>query len=658
MGRHLILTVHGIGEQKPGETVDQVVGAATTWVDGNRRPPVEIDRQMIELAESNFDGSSRNAKLFKVNLRKVSKPNDNRDQALFAEVFWADRSPAPKGTFRTVLDLVWVVLALGYLAMDNVEQTHRRSGIDPSQPDGRNTRTAQIVHLFTWVFFGAVATLNTYLLIGAAAVMVDLLPGGIADGTAVLFSLLLLLYVVGAAFGAKRWNTARTYLQRVFWRGMTVMGFALAAALVVGPLGIGLWGCMGAPPGVEGTCGSALGQFVALQVFVLAIFWALLIFMTALMYVMSLAKLDVGKKLTEHRRIYPSVCAGMLVFWMFFISGLWLGFKQLVATVPGLSASQLQTLFESHLEGSIETLSAAFAAIVILAIVGTGLFGGRRLGKDNLHTKNSLLSRAILNRLTQWVFLAAAVTLTLMVAREIAIAYGFDPVCASNPPSGNSEPDCNLIGKALNALANAQGMIGLVVLGAVTLLYRMSNFVAAGLGVARDIVTYAIRDKCALRQSLESRRDNYPDRHAIDERFYRTLYYALDIFPADHITVISHSQGTVIATQMLADERVQRRIDNRPVTLITMGAPVTHIYQRYFPEMFTVNPNRLHAAWFNIFRQDDFVGTRIEGGLIDETRNIPVQPGGHTGYFTDYQVWKVLTGDDIGFDLFHPKRHG
>lgn len=160
-----------------------------------------------------------------------------------------------------------------------------------------------------------------------------------------------------------------------------------------------------------------------------------------------------------------------------------------------------------------------------------------------------------------------------------------------------------------------------------------------------------------MRKDLKTRRRNYSDRKAIDDRFYRTLYYAMDIFSPTHITVISHSQGTVIATQMLMDGRVKEQIGDCPVTLITMGAPVTHIYQRYFPEMFTVDPQKLGAAWFNIFRQDDFVGTRIDGNLIPADRNIDVEPGGHTGYFTDYQVWKVLTGDQIGFHLFNPKRH-
>lgn len=664
MGRHLVLTVHGIGEQKPGETVDQVVGAATTWLDGKSQPPIEVEREMIELAERNFDDSHRNAKLFKVNLRKVSKPNDTRDQALFAEVFWADRSPAPKGAIKTAIDLIWVVLALGYLAMDNVEQTHARKGIKAGAKNSRNTYAAKIVHLFTWVFFGAVATLNSYLLIGAGAVMIRSLKTELAQGWGVLFTLLLLIYLGGTLAGYLRFKTAPTYLRRVFWCGIGWVGLILAVALISGPYGLELWALPCDKDGKGPGCGSALEQLVVFQLMILGGIWALLILLTVILYLMSMLKLEVPDSLDGHRRLYPSICAGMLVFWMFFISGLWLAFEKLLETAPSLSNPTLEGLFAGNLRNSLDTLSIAFGAIALLVALGIGLFVGRKLGKTKLHEKHDFLSRAILNQLAQAVFFIAAISLAVVAVSELSLViFDYDLHCTTTTnaegaaQAGKDSKACNAIGNGLSKLTVAQGWIGVIVLGATATLYRFSNVVAAGLGVARDIVTYAIRDKCALRWKLEDRRSNYPDRRAIDERFYRTLYYALDIFPADHITVISHSQGTVIATQMLADERVQKRIKGRPVTLITMGAPVTHIYQRYFPEMFTVNPKKLGAAWFNIFRQDDFVGTRIDGNLIPSDRNIDVPPGGHTGYFTDHKVWTKLTGDKIGFHLFNPKRH-
>ncbi|MCX8955695.1 hypothetical protein OU790_19955, partial [Ruegeria sp. NA] len=71
---------------------------------------------------------------------------------------------------------------------------------------------ARLVHLFTWIFFGTVATLNAYLLIGAIAVMVDRVPGIFFQSTILLFWLLFTLYTGGAAYGLRPSFAAPTYL--------------------------------------------------------------------------------------------------------------------------------------------------------------------------------------------------------------------------------------------------------------------------------------------------------------------------------------------------------------------------------------------------------------------------------------------------------------
>ncbi|PSL19099.1 hypothetical protein [Shimia abyssi] len=660
MARHLILTVHGIGEQKPGETVDQVVGAATTWFDGKPRPPVQIERDMIELAENNFDGTTRNVRLFKVHTRNVRKLYNQADEAMFAEVFWADRSPAPKGAFKTVLDLIWVVLALGYLAMDNVEQTHRRKGIERGKAKERTTLAALLVHGFTWVFFGGVAAINAFLLLGAAAMMIDQLSGDAFRGKAAYVCALLGVYGAATAFGVRQWNRAPTYLRRVFWRGTAIVGTAAISALISGPLVLEWWDCAKCiattNEGVLPSEYSALGQYVAFQILALGAAWALLVFSTLVLYMTSLLPLGIDDELSEHRRIYPSICSGMLAFWLFFMSGFWLGLEKIVGSVNMLSDGALTAVLGNQLGKSIGTLGAAFVLIAALVLCGGCIFAIRKIRRKKLHEASSLTNRAVLNRWAQIVFLLGAVVMSVAVYQQVGNHFsGGNPFCPIEKTNQGELENCSVAGAFLKFLESHQGAIALIALTVAAMLYRFSYIVSAGLGVGRDIVTYAIRKRCYLAKELPARQANYPDRTAINERFYRTLYYALSVFSADHITVISHSQGTVIATQMLADPRVQRRIKGRPVTLITMGCPVTHIYQRYFPEMFTVDSGALNAAWFNIFREDDFVGTRIDGGLIDERRDMPVNPGGHTGYFTDYEVWQILCGDQIGFDLFNPK---
>jgi hypothetical protein len=40
-------------------------------------------------------------------------------------------------------------------------------------------------------------------------------------------------------------------------------------------------------------------------------------------------------------------------------------------------------------------------------------------------------------------------------------------------------------------------------------------------------------------------------------------------------------------------------------------------------------------VWHNIYRIDDFVGTKIEADWVN---NIPVNAGGHTNYWSDKEV--------------------
>jgi hypothetical protein len=86
-----------------------------------------------------------------------------------------------------------------------------------------------------------------------------------------------------------------------------------------------------------------------------------------------------------------------------------------------------------------------------------------------------------------------------------------------------------------------------------------------------------------------------------------------------------------------------------------MGSPITYLYQHYFPHRYPplfvdgqLNPewgsqlNRTVREWINIYRIDDFVGTRVTGGP-DFPRNAwPIGTGGHTGYWKDEKALALM----------------
>jgi hypothetical protein len=79
--------------------------------------------------------------------------------------------------------------------------------------------------------------------------------------------------------------------------------------------------------------------------------------------------------------------------------------------------------------------------------------------------------------------------------------------------------------------------------------------------------------------------------------------------------------------------------------VVTVGSPLTHLYQRYFPtEYHPLHDPRWTPIrdwidrWYNVFRTDDFVGMFITSDTDDPRRqtwpeNIPAKPGGHTNYW-------------------------
>lgn len=655
MSRHLILAVHGIGEQVAGETVDQIVSAATSSFHDAKGPirtkarRFRVQNEVLHLTETKFDGTPRNPKLYPAHLRRVTDHNAPKDEALFAEVFWADRSPAPKGTFHILFDLLWVLLGLGYLAMDNAEQVHGKVA-------------GFFVHAFAWFFFGGVAAMNALLLLGSVVLLSDLLPFGLEPEIRAVGKWLICGYFLATMVGVFYALRATTFLRRVFWRGFCMLAFGLALLTQLSPLGLEEFNC--------GEKVEAITCLIQKQLWLLGLFWTVVVFLAVLVgFVFIFDQLKNSKADSKSagsksgvvsRVLYPQVAAAMVLLWMVVTSGLWLALLNFVQRLPFFEGTILKVVLTGQVQEALGSLSAAALGFCMLFLWGLILFGLRSVLKKNLYQRKEYLSRAILNPVAGWIFWVSAMVIFGAVWSGLYAAISeTNPYCTVLvDASGVKTHDCNSLGQFYAHLAELKDLIMLGVLALGLLIYRYAGLLSGGLGVARDIVTYSVREYCYLWRDYETKkRLNYPYRYAIDGRFVGVLEHTVNAFDPDHITIVSHSQGTVIATQMLSSNaKAKALLKNRSVTLITMGSPVTHIYQRYFPKMFKVDRSSISATWVNIFRQDDFVGTTIEGQLIHDKRNLSVSPGGHTGYFTDHEVWEHFWSDAVGFDVFQPKR--
>lgn len=658
METHLIVAVHGIGEQKAGQTVDEIVGAATTQhgEKDDHFVPVTVDRDVIKLAEERFTKESGKANLFDVHVRRVRPASGGEQQAVFAEVFWADKSPAPQGAFRTIFDLLKVVLGLGYLAMENVESN-------------RGLFSVFWVHAFTWMFYGFVAPMNAVLLIGTGLLLLELTPIWEGYRSANMPWIILVHGAVTLAVGIITRKRANTYLVRIFGNGMLIIG-----VLILVTLGLALripaldQGVCSTSPGLTGGI-HCYAQFLLIW---LGLSWFLVV---GLALVITLTALNIWSKppfetqrphanVPGVRAIYPSICGAMLLFWMVITSSLWL----LLRNVAGTLRTEITTnedawhshevtpnslvfqVLDLNMDTVLQTVGVTTSGFIFVLLAAMALVALRKVFRKELYSRK-WLHRIILHPVLQLLFILGLI----MVAYALYALR--NSVC---PISGNAFPDFCWFREKNAVFTGALLVLGLVI-------YNLSHFVSGGLGILRDIVVYSTQGKCAMWDDTGTRRRNFTQRVMINNRFKRTLHYGLQTYRPTKVTIISHSQGTVIATQMLQDGVVQsllRAAENPKVTLVTMGSPVTHIYRRYFKEFFEVSTDNMplatrtgstvKKAWYNIFREDDFVGTRIGDGDKDEAtlaENHAVEPGGHSGYFTDFNVWAVLR-TKVGFRLW------
>lgn len=638
MAKHLVMVVHGIGEQQPGETVDQVLGGALAEHERRGGEACCIDDEVLELPESAFPDApgdkTRDAILFPVHVRRVRPaspaPGDDRETVL-AEVYWADKSPAPVGALWTIFDLIKIVTAIGYLALDNAENV-------------KGGRAYKAVRLFLLAFFGIVTPTNALLLIG---VLVLLLEGRAYDLTCEAWfcnytadATVAVVGILTAVFGTWAYVARKDYyLWRVFGAGMWLWA-AVTGLYVLIML-------------VRDTAETAqIDNYIGFIIGAMTGGWAIVVALCLAVYAIwaydARSPLDDGVK--GQRRIYAPICSAIVLLWMVIASAFWLAMQNLVGrlTVTGTElephrhAGQgfLFDAFKDHLGPALRATPVSVVSFLILLLVAAGLVVARIMHAQTLYRERPLIGRLLLNVLLQaaFAFSTLAITLVMLFIADAEFLGGrfFGWFGGIHDVLNSLFP---VFSAALVALAVAA--------------YNSPAIISGILGVVRDIVVYATtRD---ANTAMQDNPGNYPMRAEIEHRFRRVYERMCRQEAPDTLTVISHSQGTIVATRSLRRLIAEGAELCEGASLITMGSPVTHIYRRYFPRDFAVPDKRLGGTitWHNIFRTDDFVGTRIDV-LTHGEDDFDVPAAGHTGYFTDAFVWRMFS-DKVGFALIEPR---
>ena len=198
---------------------------------------------------------------------------------------------------------------------------------------------------------------------------------------------------------------------------------------------------------------------------------------------------------------------------------------------------------------------------------------------------------------------------------------------------------------------------GLISAG-VVLLYVFGIFqsvTANVIHIFRDIVDHQYRPQFdALKVMLPKgavRKDNpYPRRERIQARMNVLIEEFVARGSFDQIIFLAHSQGSVILYEYLKSTDDNTAFNNiKRIDVVTLGSPLTHLYQYYFDEYGRQKPpaSSLHPqlkTWTNLWRVDDPIGNRVDIVAGNFVTNEVLGPGGHQNYWREARVRQVLMG--------------
>lgn len=148
--------------------------------------------------------------------------------------------------------------------------------------------------------------------------------------------------------------------------------------------------------------------------------------------------------------------------------------------------------------------------------------------------------------------------------------------------------------------------------------------------------------------NLAGREEEHPRRMRIIERLDTLMHEILSRERCRRLILIGHSQGSVILYDYLRtkwDDQTLASVER--IDIITLGSPLGHIYQHYFPdyERKVASPAELNSklkSWTNLWRADDPIGHEVDVITGDFIENIPLPPGGHVDYWREEQVCRII----------------
>ena len=631
----LVMVVHGVGDPAPGETISKLARSIAT-----ESQPLTETQQVLWLAEPGSD--ENNVMTFPSHVRNLHFETAN---VQLAEIFWGDLSRVRQGALGVVTGVLEILFGLIFVSYVAAEQPSR-----PAQLLKRvGLATTRLVHGPVLAVCFMLALL-TFAIAGTEMMWSD-------SHKSQLWTVILLSSCCGATFCASyfgfRMTSNRVAKRFWFWTDVVAMficGLMLIKIFLLGPV---LYQASGGREVMAG-----LLWYCNVLVVMLGLLWFVetcLIVVAAGAWLAACLNPRTYKPALHVAFLLPAFVVG---FWGLALPIAWLAAARSLRRFVELKA------FEDIFHEAVPMMGVQVvmgSAVMITTIFCLMSYTRWR----NLHVDFEpgqpvpKAPRIVVPRRVQ---VALAVTTLIGV-----LLVGFLGVMQL---SGRAYEETMLGNVMAESNKYAIGML----LPTAFLLFLILPHLRPLFDIILDVVNHFHFRDTHLQDLLndedefdisettfDSGRLFFYQRDAIHIRFKTALTHfrdRLDNRPA--LTIISHSQGTMVAIEALNDPELAW-INNAfsSVTLVTMGSPFTHLYQHYFGHFYPSLDsnywrvvNELVDRWINIHRIDDYVGTQINFPTKSRIptdqhpdgvwSNHAVGPRGHMNYWADAEVLEVL----------------
>ena len=578
-------------------------------------------------------------------------------RATLAEVFWGDLSRVRTGFVGAAIGLVEILFGLQYVAY----AAARQQGRVVSAIRGLGMVAAGILHgpVLAVTFFLALLTLT---LSGTEMIWPESWRG-------VLWTQVLMCVVCGIAFCAASIGVRLTKHEGAlqFWHWVNVTTVFVSGLMVVKSLWLN-----GLVPEmvVASEIRPGLIWYCRVLVWMLALLWLAEMFVVLAMacaWIAGLNRPAAGRRSMHTAFLIPTMIIG---FWGLILPLLWVTAAESLKRFMHMDDYQL--LFEQ----AVPMLGVQVIMAGLIVIMSTLVLLRYATWRSSIFWLKSGMDRGgdpprlIVN---QGLKAAAGVCTTIGVALIAILSIQqvrgvpFEEFAAARVLS--------------DANKYAVGILVPMIAPVCLLMFTLFPRLRPVLDIVLDVINHFYfrrttiddtidKDEFDIRETtFENGTKYFARRDAIHARIKNSLAFFRDhIQGRPTLTLISHSQGTMIAIEVLNDpELAWLNASFSQVRLVTMGSPFTHLYQYYFshlyPPLDSGHWQELRGRvkrWINICRRDDFVGTRIDfpepkpvQGF--EFSNHAVGARGHMNYWSDVEVLAILQREllDDGSTAWH-----